>query len=350
MSIENSLMDRIRAITTSSSLTVVPVGAVNDVHRGIFRIPKLGRLQDVVRLTFAASVFSAAMLIPHTAHANGVGYDANVYGTSKGQVMQQGSAVRMTVLGVRSVNIEVAAPEKRNNSTLDYAVMGAAGGVGAILGRNMGGNSASGKQIGTILGGLAGAVGGKMATDAMNKQEAKQIPGTEITLLNPVNNNVSVVTQVGDQQFQEGDRVLVATVGGNTRVVLDRSQVVQQDISKTGQQNVGQTLDRSFTGKDSLVSSILHTASMMGIQVDRSKVTNLLTNGEPDGTYVGKIVGVDHDNGLVYQSTGRGAGVVHDLNSLSRIPSVGEDITIRARDGQAMVAGLSMDREQNKGR
>ncbi|MFA6015953.1 MAG: hypothetical protein WC742_12885 [Gallionellaceae bacterium] len=277
MPVESSLMDRIRNVVSSPNLKVVPIGEVDDVNRGILRVRDFGKLQDVVKMTFAAAVVAAAMAMPNVSHAQGVGYDAGVYGQGQGQVMQAGTAMRMEVVAVRPVNIEVAAPAQRNNSGMGYAVTAAAGGVGAVIGNNIGGNNQSSRQLGAILGGLIGAIGGNMASNAMNApEEAKQIPGTEITLLNPVNNQLSVITQAGTQRFAEGDRVLVSSVGGNTRVVLDRSQVQSQ--------NMESRTNSAIDPYDDIVNKAtenLNGKGVMGVIRDANKES---------GSYIGTVV------------------------------------------------------------
>lgn len=328
MAVDKGLLARIQGVVRSASLRVFPVGKSDEVGRGILQARDLGRLHDVVKLTFGAAVLAAAMAMPNVSHAQGVGYDANVYGQQQGQVMQAGSATKMVVESVRLVKIEVAAPAQKSGSGMGYAITGAAAAGGAIIGSNIGGNNQSVKALGAILGGLAGGVLGNLANDKFNApEEAKQVVGTEIVLLNPANNQISVVTQAGDQQFAEGDRVLVTSVGGNTRVVMDRSQVVQQ-----------QGQGRSGAGQAGLVADVVRSASMMGLQVDKSKVAEMLEKGGPDnGIFTGKVIAVDRDNGFVYQSAGRGAGVVLSLASLTRVPEPGEDMTVRYKGGQGVV-------------
>lgn len=87
------------------------------------------------------------------------------------------------------------------------------------------------------------------------------------------------------------------------------------------------------------LDSVVRSAHSMGVQVDVNKVAGLLATGagEKEGLHIGKVLGVDHVRGLVYQSTGRGAGEVLAMNSLSRVPAVGEVVTVKIRDGKGVV-------------
>lgn len=96
-------------------------------------------------------------------------------------------------------------------------------------------------------------------------------------------------------------------------------------------------------------NAIVVAAKDMGlVRVDAEKVTALLEtgNGPDKGTFIGKIVGVDAENGLVFQATGRGDGVVLPQGRLSRPVEVGELATIKFKDGRGVVE----DRVQSKDR
>lgn len=338
MPITNDLLARIQRITNSPKLCLCPVGSMDNAKRGIASVRGFGRLESMVKATFGAAVVAAA-LMSSDAHAGvGVGYDAGVYGQQQGQVMQAGTATRMQVVSVRPVMIEVTVPAKQNNQTMGYAVTVAAAGTGAVLGNNVfKSDNQSVRQLGAILGGLAGAFAGDKANKAMNApEEAKQIPGVELTLVNPVDQRLSVITQTGEQQFAENDRVLVSSVGGSVRVVLDRSQQVE---------GVDHAHEAAMS-KVFLVNDVTRSAGIMGIRVDKSQVATVLEHGAPDhGTFTGKVVGVDREAGLLFQSTGRGAGVVHELASLSKVPDIGSDMTVRFNNGY----GLVSEREQGRG-
>jgi len=335
------LLARIQRVTNSDSLRVCAVGPIDHAQRGIASMRGFGRLETVVRATLgvvavAAAVAAGAAMMSSVAHAGG--YDAGIYDQGRSQVMQQGSVVKMSVVSVRPIKIEVAAAPQSNSRTQEYAVTAAGGGVGAIVGQNMGGNSAGGRQIGAILGGLVGAIGANMVNETFSAPaKARQVDGVEIVLRDPASDRLSVVTQAGEQRFAEGDRVLVSTVGGSVRVVADHSQ---QIVRGAGVEQ------RAAMGQAALVANTVRSAETMGIRVDRSQVADVLQHGAPDnGSFSGRVVGVDRENGLVYQSTGRGQGVVHELESLSKEPRIGEEMTVRFRGG----VGLVVDKQQNQG-
>ncbi len=350
MAIDLGLMSRIQKIVNSPALRVHPVGLVNDVDRGIMRVRDLGRLPDVVKTTFGVVAVAAALAMSPHAHAGGVGYDSNVYGQQQGQVMQMGTAVKMNVVEVRPVKIEVA-PTTQRSSGIGYAVTAAAAGVGAVIGNNVGGNSQNGRMIGSIIGGLVGGVAGSMANDKFNGPEApKQVDAMEITMVDPDTNRMAVITQAGDLRFAAGDRVLVTSVGGNTRVVPDLSPAIQQNQAR--EQGHGRNQTHVLpVGNMVTTQDVVHAAETMGLRVDPAKVTDMLEHGAPDhGSYTGKVVGIDRENGLLFQSSGRGAGMVHDLNSLSMVPEVGENITIRFRDGRGVIDPIQLARARGNER
>lgn len=336
------LLARIQRVTNSDSLRVCAVGPIDHAQRGIASVRGFGRLEAVVRATLGvvavtAALAAAAAMMSSAAHAGG--YDSGVYDQGRGQVMQQGSAVRMEVVSVRPVKIEVAAAAPQSNGrTQEYAVTAAGAGAGAIVGQRMGGKSASGRQIGAILGGLMGGIGANMVNETLSApSKARQIDGMEIVLRDPGSDRLSVVTQAGGQGFVEGDRVLVTTVGGSVRVVADHSQQIERGAGIE---------QRAAMGQAALVTDTVRTAEKMGIRVDRSQVAEVLQRGGPEnGTFSGRVVAVDRDNGLVYQSTGRGQGVVHELGSLSKEPRIGEEMTVRFRGG----VGLVVDKQHGQG-
>lgn len=344
MAINQDLKDRIAAIKNSASVRVVPVGEVEDANRGILKAANgNSHLGNAVRAAFGAVVIAAALSMGgiSDAKAQGVGYDANVYGQAQGQVMQQGSAVRMQVLDVRNVQIEVAPQQRSTGSQVaDYAVTGAGGAVGAILGGQVGKTSQA-KQVGAILGGLVGAVAGNLATDAVRSRGSgpQVVDGVELTMVNPANNQLSTITQAGTTQFQPGDRVMVVQMGNSHRVVPDRSQTQAQDQGY-GQ---GQGFQKMSYGQpqpalNPAVNAVISTARTLGIQVDAAAVADLYQTGRgKDGWHVGRVVGVDQEHGLVYQSTGRGQGVVHSMQSLNHVPQVGDMVTVKMNNGRGTV-------------
>lgn len=86
--------------------------------------------------------------------------------------------------------------------------------------------------------------------------------------------------------------------------------------------------------------NILLDAKFMGLtNIDPVKLARVIDGEGPDkGLFVGKIVGVDVENGLVFQAAGRGDGVVLPLDKLSRPVEIGEMATITFKDGRGVVA------------
>lgn len=335
-----SVEGRINAILTSPEVVVAPVGDVANARRGILSMASgalgLDGLSKALHRAFAATVVAAALAAVGVsdARAEGVGYDANVYGQSAGQVMQQGSGVRMVVAGVRPVQIEVS-PQRRSTGEQigDYAATAAGGAIGAVVGNEIGRNSQAGRQIGGIAGGLLGAIAGNMVNTAIRGDSgARMIDGVELTLVNPVSNQISVVTQAGAQRFREGDPVLMINTGGGTRVIPDQSRT--QGIEPRSAVN-GAT---SLAGAPS-VRQVEQLGQQFGVQVDANQVANMLTNGGrgKDSWHVGRVVGVDTETGLVFQSTGRDRGIVYAANALDRVPAVGEVVTITMKNGRGSV-------------
>lgn len=350
-------LGRVEAIMNSPSVTVTPAGDVDNVARGILQATRWENLKVAVTRAFAAVVVTAALAAGggvQEAHAGGVGYDANVYGQAQGQVMQQGNATRMEVVNVRPVKIEVAPQQSSGGEQVaGYAMTGAGAAVGGIIGGQFGKTNAA-RQVGSIVGSLLGAVGGNYAAGAMRGGSGPQvIDGVELTMVNPANGQYAVITQAGTQGFNPGDRVLVVQTGNASRVVLDRgrSQSQSYDQLPPGYERApvqpmsygvqprddgarlmnGAELERS-------VGAVSRRAAQLGIQVDANAVANLLATGaEKDGLSIGKVVAVER--GLVYQSTGRGMGVVHAVNALDTIPRVGEVAAIVMRGGEGRVSG-----------
>lgn len=344
MAIAEELLNRIKEIANSSTLVVVPVGNPDNPNRAILRVggEQWAGLRRAVVQSFGAAVIAAALVAPQQAEARGVGYDGDVYGQAAGQVMQQGSGMSMEVLNTRLVRIEL--PQEQGNGTLNAAVTIAAGGVGGLIGNRVGGNGANGNQIGAIVGTLAGAFAGHYASQAMNS-EPKQIDGTEITMLDRSTNRVAVVTQAGSQRFAEGERVLVVYSGSTARVIPDRGNSYERQASN----RPVETAPVNASGRRDAVAEIVQSANTMGIEVNPAKVASLLQTGiTPNQKYVGRVVGVDRELGLVYQELGRGIGTVHLTDSLSRTPAVGENISVSYKDGLGLVAGRQVSRSQTR--
>lgn len=113
---------------------------------------------------------------------------------------------------------------------------------------------------------------------------------------------------------------------------LDTTQVeVEESI------DVQEATNRAFT-----------LAQKLWIGVDENAVADALTTrkGPDKGLFIGKIVGVDEELGLVYQSTGQGKGVVLPAEKLSRAVTAGVVESITFKDGVGTVA----DRSQSLGK
>lgn len=97
----------------------------------------------------------------------------------------------------------------------------------------------------------------------------------------------------------------------------------------------GHTVDRT-----SQCEALLATAKELGLaRIDTGALVSLLDtgNGPKQGIFVGPIVGVDAEKGLVFQATGRGDGVVLPMDKLSRPVAVGEMATITFKGGRGTV-------------
>lgn len=82
--------------------------------------------------------------------------------------------------------------------------------IGGVAGSNVGGGN------GQIVGAIAGMVLGGILGQAI-EQDANQRTGLEITVLLD-NGKYVAITQEGDEQFRNGDRVRVLSGRGGTRV------------------------------------------------------------------------------------------------------------------------------------
>lgn len=345
MTIAEDLLARIKGIANSATVAVVPVGNPDSPERALLRVggEQWAGLRRAVAQSFGVAVIAAALAaIPQQAEARGVGHDADVYGQSAGQVMQQGNGVSMEVLSTRQVKIEL--PQEQGSSSLNAAVTIAAGGLGGVIGNQTGGNSANGRQIGAIVGTLAGAFAGHYAAQAFGSSD-KQIDGTEITMLDRSTDRVVVVTQAGSQRFADGERVLVVHNGGTARVIPDRGNSYERQASN----RQAEAAPANAPVRRDPVAEIVRSADTMGIQVDPAKVASLLQTGiVPNQKYVGRVIGIDRELGLVYQELGRGTGTVHLMDSLSRTPTVGENISVSYKDGLGLVAGRQASRSQTR--
>lgn len=97
-----------------------------------------------------------------------------------------------------------------------------------------------------------------------------------------------------------------------------------------------------------MLPEVLATAANASIKISPAKIEGLLS-GAPvaDGSYIGKVVAVDAERGLVYQSQGRGRGEVLPMGALSRpilAEEVGQKLSIVMKDGRGEVAGKEVAR------
>lgn len=353
-----NLMQRIMRIVESPSVKVAPVGELPVAERGIVRVARDGRFErlgEAVKLAFGATLVAAALVSAPKAHANG--WDANIYGQQQGQVMSQGNATRMVVVDVRAAKIEVAPPANSGMSQVgNYAVTAAGTGVGAIAGSQMG-KTPQARQIGAILGGLIGGVASNMATQAMNGPAGPRlVDAVQLTLENPITHQLATITQAGSSTFRPGDPVFVIQSGNSWRVVPD--QTLERPQSRGGQQGFIERApgDRGNGAPDAFAEQatqgVLKAGRMMGVQLDARQVSQMMETGmaSRQGIFVGKVVGVDAEAGLVYQDVGRGQGVVYPANALSRLPAVGEMMTVRVKDGYGAVEAAKTQQIAGRGR
>jgi outer membrane lipoprotein SlyB len=119
----------------------------------------------------------------------------------RGQVQGEQSVRLATVMSVRQVRIE-----------------GTHSGLGGLAGAVVGGvaGSTAGGGRGNGLATAAGAVVGGLAGSALEQGSTRQL-GVEVTLQYD-NGKLSAITQGADESFKVGDRVVVTSGGGVTRV------------------------------------------------------------------------------------------------------------------------------------
>lgn len=145
--------------------------------------------------TMVAVVLAAAVLggcaYPHQGSA-----DYSAYGVRGEQNVRFG-----VVESVRLVRI--AAPETGVGTAAGAA-------IGGVAGSSVGGGN------GQIVGAIAGMVLGGILGQAI-EQDANQRTGLEITVLLD-NGKYVAITQEGDEQFRQGDRVRVLSGRGGSRV------------------------------------------------------------------------------------------------------------------------------------
>jgi len=172
-------------------------------------------------IQIAASIVSivAASIAPAFAG----GYDAGQYQQQAGQVMTQGSARFLQVMSVRTIQIE-AAP-RQNSQTNGYMAMGAGTAVGGLLGNSIG--NGNGRQAATVIGGLLGAIAG----NAIANPAPEMVNAIEITMIDPNTNQIIVIAQGGNEQFAEGEDVMLITMGNSNRVTRSPRRNQPQALS-----------------------------------------------------------------------------------------------------------------------
>jgi hypothetical protein len=97
---------------------------------------------------------------------------------------------------------------------------------------------------------------------------------------------------------------------------------------------------QEHSNRTRVANAVVEKGKAMGVEIDRNKVIASLESkrGPDNGVYVGKVLGVDEKLGLILQSQGKGRGVVHLTDCLSRVPAVGEMAAIKFKDGRGTVA------------
>lgn len=100
-----------------------------------------------------------------------------------------------------------------------------------------------------------------------------------------------------------------------------------------------------------VVDEVIKAAQALGVEVSREKVHDSLITGQgPErGVYLGKILGVNEQLGLAFQSTGQGQAVVLPENVLSRKLAVGEMAHIKFDEGRGTVVERSLSVGRGRG-
>ncbi|WJD48362.1 MULTISPECIES: outer membrane lipoprotein SlyB [unclassified Enterobacter] len=122
----------------------------------------------------------------------------DVYTASEAKQVQ--SVTYGTVVNVRPVQIQGGD---------DSNVIGALGGavLGGFLGNTVGGGT--GRSLATAAGAVAGGVAGQGVQGSMNKTQ-----GVELEIRKDDGNSIIVVQKQGNSRFSPGQRVALATNGG----------------------------------------------------------------------------------------------------------------------------------------
>lgn len=103
-----------------------------------------------------------------------------------------------------------------------------------------------------------------------------------------------------------------------------------------------------------MVSQVALAADKVGLRVTLPKIEMMLHTGvAEDGQYVGKVLDVDVDRGLVYQSMGRGKGEVLPMASLDRAltkEDIGKKMDIQVKDGRGTVVEVEQAKSRTAGK
>lgn len=100
---------------------------------------------------------------------------------------------------------------------------------------------------------------------------------------------------------------------------------------------------------EKMATAVLTAGQSYGLKLDTVKVSQMLEGGRtPDSLSIGKIMGIDQRLGLVYQSLGQGKGTVHRIDTLSKLPEVGEVATINFKNGRGHVENEGHSRGQGR--
>ena len=129
--------------------------------------------------------------------------------TTSPDVIQRGDAQRLsqvqdaTVLNVRDVVVE-------------GSQSGAGAATGGVLGGIAGSSRSSGRESVAI--GLVGAVAGALAGNAIERATTRE-SAVEVLVQLPSGERRAIVQAKGTENFVPGERVVLVTTGGKTRVV-----------------------------------------------------------------------------------------------------------------------------------
>jgi hypothetical protein len=66
----------------------------------------------------------------------------------------------------------------------------------------------------------------------------------------------------------------------------------------------------------------------LGVQVNKGALRDCFLGQQKNTSHTGEILGVDYENGLVFQKTGPGQAIVHHLHDFNAVPVVGQTLKI----------------------